>query len=170
MRGGGPIMAVLDEIGAKSSPHARGWSPPSRSRRNQQTVFPACAGVVPLARRVTLALRGLPRMRGGGPRQSTGPQTGPKSSPHARGWSHSGPLVDRCLAVFPACAGVVPVVEVRRNVARCLPRMRGGGPGWQKPVSLDTPSSPHARGWSQHLTQTVDGGLVFPACAGVVPG
>ena len=47
--------------------------------------------------------------------------------------------------------------------------MRGGGPPDADKRTQNTLSSPHARGWSQHIILRDEMLQVFPACAGVVP-
>ena len=107
-------------------------------------------------------------MRGGGPAGHGVVANIVASSPHARGWSgfpHPG-LYDN--DVFPACAGVVPKAMFSPPQARCLPRMRGGGPQGFKRKTDAQASSPHTRGWSLIDDGRVVVVLVFPAYAGVV--
>ena len=67
MRGGGPAVHLDGDDPDQSSPHARGWSRHQAMREIHTGVFPACAGVVPKPVPHPRRIRGLPRMRGGGP-------------------------------------------------------------------------------------------------------
>ena len=104
-------------------------------------------------------------MRGGGPAGDRRSVVLRRSSPHARGWSRVPCRSARLRVVFPACAGVVPGMSTLWKTWKCLPRMRGGGPGASLGIPPGSMSSPHARGWS-----VVTGAItiicsVFPACA-----
>ena len=189
IRGGGPSSRLGGPPPGSSSPHTRGWSLPTLAPSLMPPVFPAYAGVVPGGQGPRPRMNGLPRIRGGGPfaqkppavpRTSSphtrgGPSwkimyaTGLKSSPHTRGWPPgrdtgcAGPLV------FPAYAGVVPPASPRPASHQCLPRIRGGGPGWAGVEDPGPWSSPHTRGWSVSIGGTDTSDPVFPAYAGVVP-
>ena len=69
IRGGGPVTVWLREFSLVSSPHTRGWSLEKAYREAAAAVFPAYAGVVPPSTTRTSSSRGLPRIRGGGPRK-----------------------------------------------------------------------------------------------------
>ena len=128
MRGGGPMELITPGLSSSSSPHARGWSPDFQGEGHARSVFPACAGVVPTIYRLQDVIKGLPRMRGGGPTYTNTPPPGE--------------------SVFPACAGVVPLWPCSTKSGLSLPRMRGGGPRHHALGETSKPSSPHARGWS----------------------
>ena len=170
MRGGGPLSISRFTRSRWSSPHARGWSPAQRDRRRCRDVFPACAGVVRRRCQISTGLAGLPRMRGGGPCTPAPYLEAQQSSPHARGWSPDASSVYDQAHVFPACAGVVPHVQGPQCARERLPRMRGGGPLAALANPEELLSSPHARGWSPPIIRWHPRDLVFPACAGVVPG
>ena len=170
MRGGGPLSISRFTRSRWSSPHARGWSPAQRDRRRCRDVFPACAGVVPAPQPHIWRPSSLPRMRGGGPQMPVRSTTRRMSSPHARGWSHTCKAHNARASVFPACAGVVPWPRSLTRKSYCLPRMRGGGPRQSSGGIQEISSSPHARGWSPPIIRWHPRDLVFPACAGVVPG
>ena len=149
MRGGGPFLVEPRFTTNSSSPHARGWSRDTRPG--------------------TKSAPRLPRMRGGGPSAFQAKQYDIKSSPHARGWSEIATQNHDMPDVFPACAGVVPTARTTADTKKGLPRMRGGGPCLPTRQGVTSPSSPHARGWSNRVGSLLDGRQVFPACAGVVP-
>ena len=173
-----------------SSPHTRGWSRVSVQGHIDPPVFPAYAGVVPPPTTSPRAQPRLPRIRGGGPDLTrddvqtlvSSPHTrggGPygaasgarmfMSSPHTRGWSPPGHRYRGVVGVFPAYAGVVPVLGRGRFARRCLPRIRGGGPCAVRRGGPVVVSSPHTRGWSREKRSDCSQCLVFPAYAGVVP-
>ena len=112
-------------------------------------VFPAYAGVVPPPLAGVNAVRGLPRIRGGGPQYDYRSNLACGSSPHTRGWSLGCTIGHVLQIVFPAYAGVVRGKGPRGLQACGLPRIRGGGP------SLDC---------AERQSE-----VVFPAYAGVVP-
>ena len=148
MRGGGPHQRGHMSNQPRSSPHARGWSRGAWGGGEHCGVFPACAGVVPMRGERECDTWCLPRMRGGGPTPAALNGGLKQSSPHARGWSRSVADMIRSVAVFPACAGVVPVPHQSSWPGHGLPRMRGGGPYRDQAGTVHPLSSPHARGWS----------------------
>ena len=155
---------------ARGLPRIRGGGPAMQERENVLlVVFPAYAGVVPAPLAHQYCHCCLPRIRGGGPQEVDFWATVEASSPHTRGWSQ---LIQRHPSngtVFPAYAGVVPQCTITLAPSRCLPRIRGGGPGGFAYGSLMSQSSPHTRGWSRCVGVTRMWGHVFPAYAGVVP-
>ena len=48
--------------------------------------------------------------------------------------------------VFPACAGVIPLMSTKKTKSGSIPRMRGGDPIGEGSFKLDYQYSPHARG------------------------
>ncbi len=149
------------------SPHARGWTDAWLYSRAVCCVFPACAGMDRLA--INTALPGVcvPRMRGDGPNTSTSWRCSRKCSPHARGWTRSGPASGSWPGVFPACAGMDRARRAARKQKASVPRMRGDGPGVCGGKRGGDKCSPHARGWTGHEGERSGPGPVFPACAGM---
>ena len=49
-------------------------------------------------------------------------------------------------ALFPACAGVIPLRTVKVTMSQPFPRMRGGDPDIAALQAKDVDFSPHARG------------------------
>ena len=66
-RGDGPRSRAATTAGVRASPHTRGWTRISGSRRGCRTGFPAHAGMDPLRPADQLGRGGLPRTRGDGP-------------------------------------------------------------------------------------------------------
>ena len=169
IRGGGPSSPKNSPTPGSFSPHTRGWSREVWLFGECDCVFPAYAGVVPVAIHPGLDHAGFPRIRGGGPGGIITVWRGTPFSPHTRGWSHVA--VDRVavLTVFPAYAGVVPAGSIWTTSASGFPRIRGGGPITFGLENASAQFSPHTRGWSQHQSEPSSQGSVFPAYAGVVP-
>src|SRR5690606_34985076 len=67
MRGDRPVVSSTSCIGFLFTPHARGSTLVRRSRSKTETVYPACAGIDPLAPGSKDCPMGLPRMRGDRP-------------------------------------------------------------------------------------------------------
>ena len=88
-------------------------------------------------------------------------------SPHARGCSHKSNNDNEAMRVFPACAGMFPLVRVVGGVPSCFPRMRGDVPYTPQPPHVKSKFSPHARGCSVRFCSSMKARSVFPACAGM---
>jgi hypothetical protein len=166
---------------------ARGWSNLGRRTRAACSVVLAPAGVVG-GREHPACTRGCrPRTRGG-PQDPVERVRAAWSSPRTRGWSGRRLHHGRGVAVLPAPAGwsdrrvshwlvsrVVPahagVVRTRERALVLLggrPRTRGGGPDSASAGTVETPSSPHPRGWSDRAGCRLAAVAVVPAPAGVV--
>ena len=126
MRGGVSKALSIFNFRGSSSPHARGCFPRHRDTGPRGSVFPACAGVFPVAN-VSIGIGiGLPRMRGGVSRMRRQNLEKLTSSPHARG-CFAIQKQSICISrVFPACAGVFPPELSTLIQSGSLPRMRGG--------------------------------------------
>ena len=170
MRGGCPRMVADLDADAVSAPHARGLSPEGVVGGENQSVRPACAGVVPSRTSSRTERVSPPRMRGGCPPLVEDLDSIDPSAPHARGLSRPIPLFRR-VAVGPprmrgGCPRVTRIVATKRSVrpacAGVVPRRSAR----RRPAGR---SAPHARGLS--LVNVASRGVpgVVPACAGVVP-
>ena len=128
MRGDPPVWYV-SMLGRKlSTPHARGSTSPPIWENGSAPVYPACAGI---HRCLTFHARrsiGLPRMRGDPPQTKQAAISGKESTPHARGSTVWPSLIPTFPSVYPACAGIHPVLEVYGTLTPGLPRMRGDPP------------------------------------------
>ena len=70
-------------------------------------------------------------------------------------------------AVYPACAGIDPLVaQVDAGVCG-LPRMRGDRPRLEQGCTGTTTFTPHARGSTRARRVAVMADVVYPACAGI---
>ncbi len=67
-------------------------------------------------------------------------------TPHARGSTFSLQRLSVLRTVYPACAGIDPVLGEDYNDHLCLPRMRGDRPRLPSPLEGLPEFTPHARG------------------------
>jgi len=92
-----------------------------------------------------------------------------KSTPHARGSTHTPPCRRKPENVYPACAGIHPGIEGCKLRGWCLPRMRGDPPLEANETIYDALSTPHARGSTRPTVVWTAAVCVYPACAGIHP-
>ena len=85
IRGGVSAHGNSRNAYVQSSPHTRGCFPRTACRRSAGAVFPAYAGVFPLAQGRGVQIRGLPRIRGGVSFLICHTVSINASSPHTRG-------------------------------------------------------------------------------------
>ena len=85
MRGDPPHRRRDLYSGKESTPHARGSTPVSYFVPSHNAVYPACAGIHPLAKTAPRILCCLPRMRGDPPFGAENVGILVSSTPHARG-------------------------------------------------------------------------------------
>ncbi len=111
----------------------------------------------------------LPRMRGDRPDLPDHLGILGEFTPHARGSTHTGLVMDPALKVYPACAGIDPTPGTSTESLWCLPRMRGDRPMFPYCSSTLFRFTPHARGSTFHSFLTVQFAQVYPACAGIDP-
>ena len=106
-------------------------------------------------------------MRGDPPRPRSVRHANPRSTPHARGSTQIHLFKNKFYVVYPACAGIHPVVRPIPAAKQGLPRMRGDPPDVNV-VSFNTVmSTPHARGSTLKGSIPTLWGAVYPACAGI---
>ena len=55
-------------------------------------------------------------------------------------------MIRDLFSLFPACAGVILIMDISFISEYTFPRMRGGDPAINEVVNGDTDFSPHARG------------------------
>ena len=167
MRGDPPHSAIRSRSNQKSTPHARGSTPASRTITLIFFVYPACAGIHPHALLPPWSSGSLPRMRGDPPGAITPTISLSQSTPHARG---STPLDYRLVVsyrVYPACAGIHHLHRLSDIVLAGLPRMRGDPPPYLSLTKQGVLSTPHARGSTREALRRVREYAVYPACAGI---
>ena len=148
-RGGISATGQPSGIITTSSPRTRGYFWLGRTEARHGCLFPAHAGVFPVAPSDRAACVPLPRARGGISVGKNVPAEFEASSPRTRGYfqTHSG-VVD-FFATLPRARGGISVD--RLNVSR----MRG--------------SSPRTRGYFQYASRVHPYARLFPARAGVFP-
>ena len=149
------------------SPHTRGCSASSASKRIRSFVFPAYAGMFLRCGASPMGLGRFPRIRGDVPSSILHMLNDIKFSPHTRGCSGRHGCFSGYGCVFPAYAGMFRrVVRSFFQDAR-FPRIRGDVPLSFSVVSTSKKFSPHTRGCSAVGEGAADCGVVFPAYAGM---
>ena len=169
MRGDPPQYIAPHFFDAWSTPHARGSTFQKLMDLATEPVYPACAGIHLLLLPYFLYITCLPRMRGDPPYGDLHNSTRCKSTPHARGSTPPAPQPALRQTVYPACAGIHPVLVFGFFTVRCLPRMRGDPPMINSYTKIALTSTPHARGSTQHQSLLTTPEVVYPACAGIHP-
>ena len=153
----------------RASPHTRGWTHSSDAADHDVEGFPAHAGMDPSHSPRRRRTSRLPRTRGDGPGARTRLRLPVGASPHTRGWTPIGLAVVEGRRGFPAHAGMDPAPASCGRPQRGLPRTRGDGPGSIQWTVLSGEASPHTRGWTQPVEESLRRREGFPAHAGMDP-
>src|SRR5690606_1709267 len=111
----------------------------------------------------------LPRTRGDGPCATTEFAPGPRSPPHARGWTHLADAYDDSRRLSPARAGMDLAAMPSGSSKSPLPRTRGDGPLDAALGRSFLSSPPHARGWTVQRGCAQAPPDLSPARAGMDP-
>ena len=127
-RGDGPYWAGTVVYVDGFSPQARGWTIPGALTASTARVFPAGAGMDPRGGRRSTRRYGFPRRRGDGPQWVRITTAENQFSPQARGWTPFEHWVGTTAVVFPAGAGMDPMLPPAAPPSLCFPRRRGDGP------------------------------------------
>ena len=90
-------------------------------------------------------------------------------SPCTRGSTGCAVSNDSPVIVFPAHAGVHHSLGRLRPCSSHIPRVCGGGPGWNLVLGADHAYSSHTWGWTWHCPYRRRQRDVFPTCVGVDP-
>ncbi len=167
MRGDRPIASITDDNCALFTPHARGSTPLSLDRHLPNCVYPACAGIDLGLGFGIIWLSSLPRMRGDRPSERPWLIRQFAFTPHARGSTPRGDLLQPQKPVYPACAGIDLHKGNSIDGILSLPRMRGDRPIQFQRRLQDLQFTPHARGSTARDAgyRVID--EVYPACAGI---
>ena len=88
-------------------------------------------------------------------------------TPHARGSTSLRTGKTKDPSVYPACAGIDPVLLGQPRQIFRLPRMRGDRPQRPDHSLILCQFTPHARGSTSDKCFAVLRGQVYPACAGI---
>ena len=88
-------------------------------------------------------------------------------TPHARGSTEDGSLSRDGFVVYPACAGIDPLISADYYLTDSLPRMRGDRPPEVICCSRRSRFTPHARGSTSLPFAANRIAFVYPACAGI---
>ena len=146
MRGDRPTIVPTGYLGSGFTPHARGSTSATTTTCIASQVYPACAGIDPVAVQYMAQVVGLPRMRGDRPQQRLLPCALALFTPHARGSTPLKFQESQPGKVYPACAGIDLGSPTTSYFSSRLPRMRGDRPHMHS-LSLKTARfTPHARG------------------------
>ena len=169
MRGDPPTMSTALQAIPESTPHARGSTVSRFISLPNASVYPACAGIHRTLSLVILDSFGLPRMRGDPPLENPYNLEDNESTPHARGSTPRTGGTQNRGNVYPACAGIHPLVFTEFFILVGLPRMRGDPPHLYCQGAPHTLSTPHARGSTPKSLPLPLPSKVYPACAGIHP-
>ena len=150
-----------------SSPHTRGGFLTAERQARETEVFPAYAGVFPVASGCRRGRKGLPRIRGGVSFWIKRAEVVKPSSPHTRGCFFTHTNAQERVRVFPAYAGVFPATSPTATTISGLPRIRGGVSMTDDRKKRKKKSSPHTRGCFPVPHGCPRYRSVFPAYAGV---
>ena len=167
VRGDVPLSKVALTPDYEFSPRARGCSPAEAHEIGGVKVFPACAGMFPVVATPPTRAISFPRVRGDVPFGSTRVTEFTLFSPRARGCSAAQRLRESLTTVFPACAGMFPVLRRQLCKVCSFPRVRGDVPICLPPYLRNFWFSPRARGCSALIRGGLPTLQVFPACAGM---
>ena len=146
IRGGVSADISRHRLDYQSSPHTRGCFLTESGMSPLQKVFPAYAGVFPIAFCASCALRCLPRIRGGVSYIHCSAAIFVLSSPHTRGCFSASAVPFQRQRVFPAYAGVFLLPQSFYFNGSSLPRIRGGVSVYECECDYLMTSSPHTRG------------------------
>ena len=134
IRGDVPRHATPPKPSRTFSPHTRGCSRDMAIADFENEVFPAYAGMFPRALTSAYCSSGFPRIRGDVPCNSTNGSTPAPFSPHTRGCSLAALWFICPEQVFPAYAGMFPLVPLSLSCAARFPRIRGDVPKAKPPT------------------------------------
>ena len=147
IRGDVPEAVAAAYVPPTFSPHTRGCSESTWFRNRTGSVFPAYAGMFPIAAPGEWRVWGFPRIRGDVPMCRLPPVHATKFSPHTRGCSQLFERSEVSPVVFPAYAGMFRTAATHMQYRGLF--------------------SPHTRGCSGPASNTQQPGSVFPAYAGM---
>ena len=149
-----------------SPPHARGRHQPSRQRRGERRITPACAGKTILVEHPYQGIGDHPRMRGEDHSATAEDNTQEGSPPHARGRRFLSFVTINVRRITPACAGKTSLAQRWLESHADHPRMRGEDHVERIDVSARDGSPPHARGRRVPRSNRRPNRRITPACAG----
>ncbi len=146
MRGDRPSLPIVVLAISLFTPHARGSTAIFPFLPPEVVVYPACAGI-DLEHHTPYAIHHrLPRMRGDRPPSPRRRRLRLTFTPHARGSTVLTSRQELAYLVYPACAGIDPLIFFLGLLVLRLPRMRGDRP--LSPICFISLQAftPHARG------------------------
>ena len=167
MRGDRPIFRKSNVYLLLFTPHARGSTGQGLFKIPVGRVYPACAGIDLVPWKRPKKRPGLPRMRGDRPIIQIILFFLTLFTPHARGSTRQAHRRRECQPVYPACAGIDLILDLRTSIFVCLPRMRGDRPHAVVRGCVAPKFTPHARGSTRPSLCFLKPAAVYPACAGI---
>ncbi len=167
MRGDRPSLLAFLRFPSWFTPHARGSTYPALWEKGGGYVYPACAGIDPLATATLDLPLCLPRMRGDRPTCKVTLISSGRFTPHARGSTHLQGYFQIFRQVYPACAGIDRRSNNNGVLPKRLPRMRGDRPSFFCSILFTFLFTPHARGSTLLRLLFLASAKVYPACAGI---
>ena len=128
LRGDGPFAASAACFIQAATPPTRGWTLVEAMAGAAIIGYPAYAGMDLSAGWENRPCRGLPRLRGDGPKGLADADRGQVATPPTRGWTPKEFFLAFETAGYPAYAGMD--LEAREDGVNIsgLPRLRGDGP------------------------------------------
>ena len=148
MRGDQPLKLKVQDLYQRFTPHARGSTRSCGKAAGIFCIYPACAGLNLCRSSAMVLFSNLPRMRGDQPASGTDRADMPAFTPHARGSTQIVKLHPFRVQIYPACAGISPILQMTLRLSLHLPRMRGDQPGYTFVLDHWCEFTPHARGSS----------------------
>ncbi len=109
-------------------------------------------------------------MRGDRPPKGRRESRHSRFTPHARGSTRRVAAILYYCIVYPACAGIDPLIFFLGLLVLRLPRMRGDRPHTLHKKGRSLKFTPHARGSTTPSASLTWRGIVYPACAGIDHG
>ena len=167
--GGVSVISFLARSIGLYSPRKRGCFQVVLEVLNNETVFPAQAGVFPIVVDLTEDCFGIPRASGGVSAKHTVERQKRAYSPRKRGCFLKRVYIKALKRVFPAQAGVFPLTRLRSSPRTSIPRASGGVSRKSRRIPSGAPYSPRKRGCFQVKAFRLADNKVFPAQAGVFP-
>ncbi len=146
MRGDRPVAFDIRILSDWFTPHARGSTLVEGLEGLMKEVYPACAGIDLGSPTTSYFSSRLPRMRGDRPHMHSLSLKTARFTPHARGSTFVVVYDVVEVPVYPACAGIDPIVRIKKGGSSGLPRMRGDRPMIRRIRDSPYRFTPHARG------------------------
>ncbi len=167
LRGDGPTGRRQTNRGHGYSPPAWGWPVEAVKRLRLVTVFPTCVGMARVLHGSFFQLRGIPHLRGDGPKTKMTAEPPTQYSPPAWGWPVGSIQRESRIVVFPTCVGMARCNHCSQTRRLSIPHLRGDGPAVRSIRRQTFRYSPPAWGWPAKAFRLAGPSKVFPTCVGM---